>query len=182
MVDSEEYLRVKRAENDRSNREEFVKAEEGGSFSSRTSARYVDPEVHIRTAVIDQQDKLLSRTIAAGPEIPEVVDPAEERIRNIEGHLGIMALAARRNLFARIKAIEDKILRIEQNYPQIAAHCFNYGRVEAEASKRPGGRVSKAEPKKKQGKAEKEEEQAVASSLKDMQAKMLVLKTKLVKK
>jgi hypothetical protein len=55
----------------------------------------------------------------------------------------IMTVPLDKNLVERVKILEDKILKIEQYYPQIAAHVFNYGKAEAQASMRPGGRVSR---------------------------------------
>lgn len=107
----------------------------------------VNRQEHIKTAVIDNQDRFLSRTITFdGPDSDQFV-AAEERIRNIETHLGILTAPCDKGLYERIKILEDKIMKIEQQYPQIAAHCFNYGQVEREASRRPGGRVSKPEYK-----------------------------------
>lgn len=69
-----------------------------------------------------------------------------DRVETIENHLGFVTKTEERNLVDRIRIIEEKILKIEENYPQIAAHTFNYGKAEEEASRRPGGRVSRATP------------------------------------
>ena len=144
----------------------------------------------MKTAVIDNHDKYLTRSITSENKNPAIFSAAEERIRNIETHLGIIVAPADKNLYARIRVLEDKILKIEQHYPQIAAHCFNYGKAEKEASSRPGGRVSKSDHvekskiSKKNGKGTNINSSLSASSasIVELQNKLSKLKEKLIMK
>lgn len=133
----------------------------------------------MKTAVIDNQDRFLTRSIAS--EVPEskIFVAAEERIKNLETHLGIITAPCDKDLYTRIKAVEDKILKIEQHYPQIAAHCFNYGRAEKVASTRPGGRVSKIDLNKRP--VAKKLSGIEADSVQELHEKMVKLREKLVK-
>lgn len=164
------------------NRDEFAQPDHlGSSTSARTHPKNFDKTSHMKTAVIDNQDRLLNRSIVVEDnKRAKVFDAAEERIGNIESHLGIVTAHCDPDLYTRIKIIEDKILKIEQHYPQIAAHCFNYGRAEKEASRRPGGRVSKPEHTKKiKLKLPKPKD---LEAVHELQEKMLHLKDKLAKK
>lgn len=151
------------------------------STSARTHPTNFDKSSHMKTAVIDNQDRLLNRSIVVeDSKRSNIFNAAEERIGNIEGHLGIVTAHCDIDLYTRIKIIEDKILKIEQHYPQIAAHCFNYGRAEREASRRPGGRVSKPDITKKiRLRIPRPKD---LESAHEIQEKMLHLKDKIAKK
>lgn len=172
------YILLQQQRSDVNNRVEFTCSED--IECARTSAIQVSRQEHIKTAVIDNQDRFLSRSLNLDKQEPLKFNAAEERLCNLESHLGILTAPCDKNLFSRIKAVEDKILKIEQQYPQIAAHCFNYGEMEREASRRPGGRVSKPEAKTKI----KIRMPATLDSAKvyEMQEKMQDLKKKLSKK
>lgn len=69
-------------------------------------------------------------------------DYVEERLRNVENHLSILPnIQYQNDVYARLKIIEDKIMRMEELYPQIAAHLLNY---QDRADNRTGGRVTRA--------------------------------------
>ena len=69
-------------------------------------------------------------------------DYVEERLRNVENHLGMVSpIHYPSDVYARLKAIEDKIMRMEELYPQISAHLLNY---EERSDSRVGGRVTRA--------------------------------------
>lgn len=69
-------------------------------------------------------------------------DYVEERIRNIENNLGIIsATQYPSDVYSRLKIVEDKIMRLEELYPQIAAHLLNY---QDRTDDRTGGRVTRA--------------------------------------
>ena len=155
----EEFIRSKRATVNVSNQEEFLETVGDAGQAARTSTREIERESHIRASVVDNQEGPLSRSLITstsgklvsphgvaitfdGAERP-VFNALEERVRNIETHLGIVVAPLDKSLVQRVKILEDKILKIEQFYPQIAAHVFNYGKAEMEASSRPGGRVSR---------------------------------------
>ena len=100
----------------------------------------------MKTAVVDASSVNMFVGAAAKTEGKSGKDlfqeGLDERIRNVETHLGILQPPSNMSLIERVKILEDKILKIEQIYPQIAERCFNYGVAEALASTRPGGRVS----------------------------------------
>ncbi|PJF17806.1 hypothetical protein PSACC_02372 [Paramicrosporidium saccamoebae] len=143
----------------RQNQEEFIETVEDSGLPARLNTRLINKESHIRSSVVDNQDGPLSRSVISSTcgklvsphgivvshDISDrpVFNGLEERVRNIETHLGIVVAPLDRSLVERVKVLEDKILKIEMFYPQIASRVFNYGRAEAEASARPGGRVSK---------------------------------------
>lgn len=149
----------------RSNLEEFIDQEvvKNEAGSARTVAPSLDIDVYIPVIKADNQEGPLGCTIISSTisslvsphgvanstgggfsERPVQFNPLEERIRNIETHLGIVIAPIDQSLAQRVQVLEEKILRIECTYPQIASHVFNYGRAEVEASSRPGGRVSRA--------------------------------------
>lgn len=168
---------------DSDNRDEFsLPSHLDCSTSARTHPKSFDKTSHMKTAVIDNQDRLLNRSMIADDNVKRTkkFDAADERIQNLEGHLGIVTAHCDLDLYTRIKIIEDKILKIEQHYPQIAAHCFNYGRAEKEASRRPGGRVSKPDSTKKiKLKIPKSKD---LESVHEIHEKMLHLKDKIANK
>lgn len=171
-------MAVQRGIVNRNNQDEFV-AHGLEASSARTHPASLDRSSHMKTAVVDNQDRILNRTIMFAEEENKHFNAAEERIRNLETHLGLVTAPVDKDLYARIKTIEDKILKIEQLYPQIAAHCFNYGRAERVASTRPGGRVSKLDAGIKKGRPKKATE---AESVQDIHTKMLKLREKLEKR
>jgi hypothetical protein len=185
---------------DRSNRSEFVDTEkvELGNGCSRTSPASIDRKLQMKTAVVDNSDGPLIKSVNQSLLYPfselethqsggAFFCAAEERIRNLETHLGIVTVPIDKNLYERIKIVEDKILKIEQHYPQIAAHCFNYGKAEVDASYRPKGRVShyfqeeKSRKRRKQIKAEETKAmQLDDSSLQSLKNRMAQLKERLL--
>ena len=69
-------------------------------------------------------------------------DYVEERLRNVENTLGILSpVHYPSDVFARLKVIEDKIMRMEELYPQISAHLLNY---QDRTDNRLGGRITRA--------------------------------------
>lgn len=73
---------------------------------------------------------------------PAASDYVEERLRNVENHLGIISPTIYpSDFYARLKAVEDKIMRMEELYPQISAHLLNY---QERSDDRVGGRVTRA--------------------------------------
>lgn len=156
--DLDDVITSQRAIIDSRNQEEFIETVDGVDLPARLCPRKVIKENHIKSTVVDNQEGPLSRSIVSStsgklvsphglnifsdPDRP-TFNGLEERVRNIETHLSIVVAPLDKSLAERVKILEDKILKIEQFYPQIAAHVFNYGQAEVEASTRPGGRVSK---------------------------------------
>lgn len=70
-----------------------------------------------------------------------LTDYVEERLRNVENQVGIISPQYPSDVYARLKAVEDKIMRMEELYPQISAHLLNY---QDRADTRTGGRVTRA--------------------------------------
>lgn len=124
---------------------------------------------------------------------PAAEDYVEERLRNLEAHMGVVSPPHYpSDVYARLKALEDKIMRMEEMYPQISAHLFNY---QESANINLGGRVTRAPgfykelrivKKKTRGPVKKETpigveiEAAHASEL--LKNKMAQLKNKLLNK
>jgi hypothetical protein len=65
-------------------------------------------------------------------------DDIKERLRNLESHLGLEV--SRQDVLTRLKTLEDKIMRIEELYPQVALRTFKYESDPTKGS----GRLSKA--------------------------------------
>lgn len=132
------------------------------SSTARIDATQLNKSRHLRTSIVDNviQDHFYrpksslmlnssfpsssSSSISSNLSFPST---EEERIGNLEKHLGIIHPIHNNNfnvidtastsqniknppidsfLIQRIKILEDKILKIEQNYPQIAMREFNY--------------------------------------------------------
>ncbi len=73
---------------------------------------------------------------------PAAEDYVEERLRNLEAHLDVVSPPHYpSDVYARLKVLEDKVMKMEQNYPQIAAHLLNY---QESADVNLGGRVTRA--------------------------------------
>lgn len=200
--DIEDFISERTAYTAISNSEEFIDFNENESCSKVTTVK-IDKTVHIQATVADNQDGPLQKSISTTSGM--LVSPhhsirdsqgafkfnaLEERVRNIETHVGIVLAPVDKSLSDRVKILEDKILRIEQYYPQIAAHVFNYGKAEAEASSRPGGRVSKLpktsekeDLKSKSKKQRRLEESSIdTDSLDYLKKRMAQIKCDLLKK
>lgn len=190
--DIDTYLDIRRQRSDALNKDEFSGTifEDDDDCSSRTNPKLLDRNKHMKTAVIDNQDRFLNRSIVTENKKASIFVAAEERLRNIETHLGIVVAPIDKDMFTRIRILEEKILKIEQHYPQIAAHCFNYGKAEKEASSRPGGRVSKPDHLEKSGILKKSSKKgnlatsasSTSASIVDLKSKLSKLKEKLIMK
>lgn len=138
-----QFLGIKYKERSaQSNANEFL-SKDSESGCARTCL--IENRHQMKTAVVDTSSINLFVGTAKieeklGRELFE--DGVDERVRNIETHFGILQPPANLTLMERVKILEDKMLKIEQTYPQIAVRCFNYGSAEVLASSRPGGRVS----------------------------------------
>lgn len=109
--------------------------------ASRTSSYPFGQEGHIKSYIVDNQDGALSRYMTKKKD-PSASDYVEERLRNVENCLGIVSpVHYPSDVYSRLKVIEDKIMRMEELYPQISAHLLNY---QERADNRTGGRVTRA--------------------------------------
>ena len=109
-------------------------------FGTRTEG-YPHPEGHIRSYIVDNQDGALARFTSKKKD-PAAEDYVEERLRNLEAHLSIVSPSHYpSDVYARLTALEDKIMKMEELYPQIAAHLLNY---QESADANLGGRVTRA--------------------------------------
>lgn len=166
------------------NEEEFP-VENG---SARTSSYPFGQEGHIKSYIVDNQEGALSRYMVKKKD-PSASDYVEERLRNVENTLGIVSpVQYPSDVYARLKIIEDKIMRMEEFYPQIAAHLLNY---QDRTDNRLGGRITRAPGFYKEllitKKKKKTEEAPISVNLDAAQAsdilksKMEDLKNKLMK-
>lgn len=90
---------------------------------------------------MDNQEGALSRYMNKKDDCADS-DYVEERFRNIENHLNIVSSPQYpSDVYIRLKIIEDKIMRMEELYPQISAHLLNY---QDRADIRLGGRITRA--------------------------------------
>lgn len=90
--------------------------------------------------IVDNQDGVLSRFTAKQTD-RSASDYVEERLRNIESHLGVPPpVHYPSDVYARLKVLEDKIMKMEELYPQVAAHLLNYAE---NTDDRTGGRVTR---------------------------------------
>ena len=71
-----------------------------------------------------------------------ITDYVDERIKSLEHTLGVIPSASYSNdVYSRLKILEDKIMRMEELYPQISAHLLNY---QDRSDNRLGGRITRA--------------------------------------
>lgn len=106
----------------------------------RTSPYPFGQEGHIKSYIVDNQEGALSRYMTKKKD-PAVSDYVEERLRNVETLLGISSpVVYPSDVYSRLKAAEDKIMRMEELYPQISAHLLNY---QDRTDDRVGGRVTR---------------------------------------
>lgn len=109
--------------------------------SARTSSYPFGEEGHIKSFIVDNQEGALSHYMSKKKE-PSSNDYVEERLRNVENQLGIIpSVHYPSDVYARLKAVEDKIMRMEELYPQISDHLLNY---QDRSDTRLGGRVTRA--------------------------------------
>lgn len=110
---------------------------DGGPLSSSISSSSL-ASPHAPTTTTSSTINISTTT----PTITTTLNPLEDRVRAMEKHLGFIIEPIDKDLNQRIKILEEKILRIEHQFPQIATNFFNYGQAEIRASSRPGGRIS----------------------------------------
>lgn len=131
------FIEEKRRNNNTLNEQEFP-VENG---SARTSPYPYGQEGHIKSYIVDNQEGALSRYMSNKKD-PSSSDYFEERLKNVENTLGIISLAQYpSDMYARLKIVEDKIMRMEELYPQISAHLLNY---QDRTDNRLGGRITRA--------------------------------------
>ena len=125
------FIEERRKNNKLLNEQEFP-VENG---SARTSTYPYGQDGHIKSYIVDNQEGALSRYMTKKKD-PSSSDYVEERIRNVENTLGIIApVQYPSEIYTRLKVIEDKI------YPQISAHLLNY---QDRTDNRLGGRITRA--------------------------------------
>lgn len=109
--------------------------------SIRTSSYPYGQEGHIKSYIVDNQEGALARYMTKKNDATSF-DYVEERLRNVENSLGIVSTVHYpSDVYARLKAVEDKIMRMEELYPQISAHLLNY---QDRMDNRLGGRITRA--------------------------------------
>ena len=90
--------------------------------------------------MVENQDGPLARSVNRVRASES--NPVEERLKNLETHMGISTPSFPADVYMRLKVLEDKIMKIEEFFPQIALHNFNYTGNESKFHK--SGRVSRA--------------------------------------
>ena len=128
----EEFIEAKKKNFIKLNEHEFrIEAGECSKTSPHTSV--------IKSMVVDNlEGNALLRF--SNKSRPAAINDTDERLKNLENRLSIQPDNAS-DIHARLKAVENKILKLEEMYPQIAAHTLNY---EDSTDHRQGGRLTKA--------------------------------------
>ncbi len=79
----------------------------------------------IPSCVVDNHDGHLIRSLLKKNSTEN--DAVDERLKNLEHKFGITNSSTySSDVYARLKILEDKILKIEEFYPQIAVHTMLY--------------------------------------------------------
>mgnify|MGYP005616129775 CR=1 FL=1 len=103
-------------------------------FKTNLSTRFVDSSLTATMRVSEAEEVPIIKK-----EEPKTLDDdIKERLTNLEGLLGVDG--TKNDVLIRLKILEDKMIRIEELYPQVAVRVFKY---EQEAPKGTG-RLSKA--------------------------------------
>lgn len=103
-------------------------------FKNSLSTRFVDSSLTATLRVSETEEVPVIKK-----EEPKTLDDdIKERLVNLENLLGLDG--SKNDILVRLKILEDKMLRIEEMYPQVAIRVFKY---EQETSKG-AGRLSKA--------------------------------------
>ncbi|KAK0464737.1 uncharacterized protein EV420DRAFT_1745013 [Desarmillaria tabescens] len=126
-----QYLSRNRARNDASNRAEFL-CPTSETSCARTDAKTLDRDSQMKYDIAKNDDGPLRRTTKKGKEekgkqkTDEESPAIFERIANVESHLAVHYVPSPpANLLARIKFLEEHIIRLEKEYPPWAALHFN---------------------------------------------------------
>ncbi|CAG8531944.1 12807_t:CDS:2 [Acaulospora colombiana] len=131
------FIQLKKSEINDSNRAEFLRKSSSDDVSScaRSDAAEINRNIQMKFDVVNNNDGPLARStfssknqINDGKKRPltELPSGVEERLQNIEKHLGVNIVAPiPLDVYARIKILEAKIIQIEQDHPQWAAVNFN---------------------------------------------------------
>ncbi|KAI8818572.1 uncharacterized protein EV422DRAFT_172464 [Fimicolochytrium jonesii] len=133
----ETFINNKRAQIDASNQREFLQREnpEDANSSARTDAAQLNRTVQMKLDVVHNQSGPLERSthrnhpVGGGTTESQSSVPLQglkERIRNVQEHLNVTFLSSTPlDPFTRIKALEDKIIDLETNFPAWSAFHFN---------------------------------------------------------
>lgn len=103
-------------------------------FKTNLSTRFVDSSLTATMRVSEVEEIPAVKK----EEAKTLDDDIKERLANLEGLLGVDG--TKNDVLGRLKVLEDKMLRIEELYPQVAVRAFKY---EQEVPKGVG-RLSKA--------------------------------------
>ncbi|KAI8912326.1 hypothetical protein DFJ77DRAFT_441346 [Powellomyces hirtus] len=130
---------IKRAQINASNKREFLrpKQSEQDSACARVDAAQLNRTVQMKLDVVHNKSGPLERSTQRDGEGSAASAPTdhptslhlegiEERISNVQEHLNV-SFVSRTPLdaFTRIKALEDKIIQLEEDHPAWAAFHFN---------------------------------------------------------
>lgn len=120
----DDYVRERKVEKVTLNRTEFVKKEEKDTSTSGL----LDVKEYQRSVfAVDNSDAhwLAKSVIPSELTIDEI---NRERVGKLEDLLKIPLKDCRLSINERLKVIEDKLLWIEEHYPQVASVCFDYSK------------------------------------------------------
>ncbi|KAJ2538789.1 hypothetical protein EV175_006421, partial [Coemansia sp. RSA 1933] len=138
------FTEAQRREIDGNNRQEFLVSDEGReSTCARTDANGSSQGVKIQLD-ISQGGSALERSVAfnkgsvAETQVPQIssLEGLEERVENVCKHLNVRFAPATRDIYARVSALEDRIMVLESEFPPWSAEHFY----------QPGRRYLKAPP------------------------------------
>ncbi|KAJ3123194.1 hypothetical protein HK098_002118 [Nowakowskiella sp. JEL0407] len=147
-IEIESFIETRRKKIDQSNRLEFLKQKDNDEPTcSRVDARELNRKVQMRTEVVHNSDGPLARstkrespstaptlgkigTFGSGRVSGEMITGISERVKNIETHLNLPNKKSNtssipKELYQRVKRIEDHIMKIEELYPPWASIYYS---------------------------------------------------------
>ncbi|KAL1925736.1 uncharacterized protein VTP21DRAFT_619 [Calcarisporiella thermophila] len=134
----ESYIQKKRERINESNRTEFLRRSSATANETvtcaRTDAQEINRNIQMKLDVVHNEDGPLARSHVSSDQyvgtqassVGESKSGVDERLRNIEEHLNIrFARGQHFTIPERIKALEDKIIQLERDFPPWSAVHFN---------------------------------------------------------
>ncbi|GBB98026.1 hypothetical protein RclHR1_03120011 [Rhizophagus clarus] len=134
------FIQLKKSEINNSNRAEFLRKSTNPldpndeQSCARSDAAEINRNIQMKLEVVNNEDGSLARSTFTSTihnrndvnkrSLAELPRGVEERFQNIEKHLGVVTPVPL-SVYERLKALEDKIMQLERDYPTWSAIHFN---------------------------------------------------------